>query len=104
MKKFLKIVLSLLCGGVSLFFKKKPIKETPIKNILVFRTGGIGDILRIFPAIESLHANFPVASISILAFPYIKETFELFPKKNIIKEIIDYEPQGIHKKPFKRLS
>ncbi|MEP9411391.1 MAG: glycosyltransferase family 9 protein [Candidatus Brocadia sp.] len=104
MKKILKRLLSLFCGAVSLCSGKKPIKKNLVKNILVFRTGGIGDIVRIFPAMESLHANFPLASISVLAFPYVKKTFELFPERSVIQEIIDYDPEGMHNNLLKRLS
>lgn len=105
MRNILKTLLSLICKGILVFYKKYPTIETAsIKNILVVQTGGIGDVLRIFPAIKSIYDNFPMASVSVLVFPRAKEAFQLFPEKDGIREIIDYDPEGIHKGLFKRIS
>lgn len=60
--------------------------------------------MRIFPAIKSIYDDFPGASISVLVFPRAKEVFQLFPEKEGIREIIDYDPEGLHKGFFKRIA
>ncbi|MCF6158415.1 MAG: glycosyltransferase family 9 protein [wastewater metagenome] len=105
MRNIIKIIVSLLLKCMLVFHKEKPtIRASFIKNILVVQTGGIGDILRIFPALETLFENFPEASISILAFPHATKAFQLFPRKQHISEIIRYDPEGIHKSFMKRIA
>ncbi len=58
----------------------------------------------VLPAIEALHANFPNATISLLASPGAQGVLLLFPLKDILAEIIDYDPKGKHKSFFKKLS
>ena len=66
------------------------------KNILVFRTDRIGDLLVTCPSIKTIKEFFPDSELSIVAsknnFSYAK-TFDffdevyLFPEKNILKKI-----------------
>lgn len=105
MRNIIKRILSFLFKCMLVLYKdKSTIEASFIKNILVVQTGGIGDILRIFPTMEALFDNFPKASISVLAFPSTREIFQLFPRKQHILEIISYEPEGIHKSFMKRIS
>jgi ADP-heptose:LPS heptosyltransferase len=87
----------------SFFNKNKPIDKAKIKKILIFESGGIGDLLRIFPAVSALRANFHNASISILVRPHAKEALELFEEKDIIDEVINYEHDRMHKSFLKKL-
>ena len=63
----------------------------------------IGDFIQILPAIECLGANFPAASISILLSSKIKGVLCLFPKRNIISEIIETDFEGKHKSFLRKL-
>ena len=66
------------------------------KNILVFRTDRIGDLLITCPSIKTIKQNFPESELSIITsernYTYAK-TFDfidnvyLFPKKNILEKI-----------------
>ncbi len=103
-KGIIKRVAFFIIEKLAPFFNKnKPIDKAKIKKILVFESGGIGDLLRIFPAISALHANFPNASISILVRPHAKEALALFEEKDIIDEVINYEHDRMHKSFFKKL-
>jgi ADP-heptose:LPS heptosyltransferase len=88
------------------FVKEKPLPENrnEIQKILVFEGGGIGDLLRIFPAIEAIHDNFPHASISLLSSPHSQGILYLFPKREFLSEIIDYDIRGKHKSFLKKLA
>ena len=83
----------------SLFWKEANgiLDKGEVKRILVFEGGGIGDLLRVFPAISVLHDEFPQAAISVLASPSAQGVLELFPDKTIISEIFDYDIYGSHK-------
>jgi len=81
---------------------KKSITHSKIRKILVAEGGGIGDLIRVLPAIECLKDNFPAASISVLASPEAKEILSLFSKKDIVSEVIDYDLKGKHKGFFKK--
>ncbi|MCF6153670.1 MAG: glycosyltransferase family 9 protein [Candidatus Brocadia sp.] len=80
----------------------KPIAHSQIRKILVAEGGGIGDLIRVFPAIECLKNNFPAASISVLASPEAKEILSLFSKNDIISEVIDYDLKSRHKGFFRK--
>lgn len=81
---------------------KKSLAHSEMRKILVAEGGGIGDLIRVFPAIECLKDNFPAASISVLASPEAKEILSLFSKKNIISEVIDYDLKGRHRGFFRK--
>lgn len=83
--------------------KNTPVDKRKVKKILVIESGGIGDILRVFPAIDSLQTNFPEAEISILTSPSAKGVLSLLPKKNILSDIIDYDLKGMHRGFLKKL-
>ena len=82
---------------------EKPLPKKEIKKILVFQIGGIGDVLRIFPAIRALSNEFPRATISTLT-EFDNELFDLFPYPNIIFKKYRYDPKGKHKSIFKKLT
>ena len=44
----------------------KPVDKNAIRNVLIFQTGGIGDVLRIFPVVEAISKEMPAAAISTL--------------------------------------
>ncbi len=75
----------------------KPVAHAEVRKILVAEGGGIGDLIRVFPAIECLQDNFPGASLSVLASPEAKEVLSLFSKKDIISEVLDYDLKGMHR-------
>lgn len=84
--------------------KSKTINPPEIKRILAIGGGGgIGDLLLALPALESLNYNFPHAKISLLASNICSEALLLFPNKNIISDVIEYDPKGRHKGFFKKL-
>lgn len=93
-KPLLRILylLGMLCRNL---FKKQFQKEK-VKQILVFQLGGIGDVLRIFPAIIAIRNNFPQATISILT-EFGDELFDLFPYPRVISKKYCYDPRGKHK-------
>src|SRR4030042_2106472 len=65
----------------------KEISRSEIKKILVFQTGGIGDVLRVFPLIESLRSEFPNAKIATLT-EYPPDIFKLMENRQYIDESI----------------
>lgn len=67
----------------------------PPRRILVFQAGGIGDLLRIFPLLESLHAAYPQAELFTLS-PFSTSVFELLPNPGIITRSLGYHPTGEH--------
>lgn len=75
----------------------KPIVHSKMRKILVAEGGGIGDLIRVLPAIECLKDNFPAASISVLASPEANEILSLFSKKDIVSEVIDYDLKSRHR-------
>ena len=84
--------------------KNKPLDQSGIKKILASGGGGgIGDLLRALPAVESLHANFPEASISLLASPESRDIVPLTSASETISEIINYDPKNAHRSFFKKL-
>ncbi|NUO07483.1 MAG: glycosyltransferase family 9 protein [Candidatus Brocadia sp.] len=93
-KPLLRIVYLLGIPCRHLF--KKQFQKEKIQQILVFQLGGIGDVLRIFPAIIALRNNFPHATISTLT-EFGDELFDLFPYPHAISEKYCYDPRGKHK-------
>ncbi len=67
----------------------KEFYRSEIKRILVFQTGGIGDILRIFPLIEILCSEFPYVKITTLT-EYPPDIFKLMKDRNCIDESIRF--------------
>jgi len=94
-----------LCKNI---FNKKFDKK--IKNVLVFQTGGIGDVIRIFPIIESLKKGFPDVKVSVFT-EFDKGFFKAMGISNIIDEFYIFDPNfgylkkisliyKLHKKDF----
>lgn len=99
MKKIIKIpILKLLCfiGSLIAPFFERPLQKERISKILVFQGGGIGDVIRIFPAIQSLHNAIPNASFVILT-QFGHNLFCLFTSPEIISEHVIYDLSGSHK-------
>ena len=66
-----------------------------IRNILVLRTDGIGDVLNSTPAISALRKTYPDAHITAVVKPY---GAEMLSQNSDVDEIIIYDPQSQHKK------
>ncbi len=81
----------------------KSVAHAKMRKILVAEGGGIGDLIRVLPAIECLKDNFPAASISVLASPEAKGILSLFSKKDIVSEVIDYDLKSRHRGFLKKL-
>jgi len=64
-----------------------------IENILVRGTNWIGDVIMTLPAIASVRNTFPYAEISVLAKPWVAETYRICPD---VDEVVIYEDPGIH--------
>lgn len=103
--KVLKEMVFFVLGLPGSFRSKKniPVDKRNVKKILIIESGGIGDLLRVFPAIECLLANFQEAEISILVSPSAKGILSLFSPKEILSDIIDYDLKVVHKSFFKKL-
>lgn len=74
-----------------------PLDKGKVKKVLVIAGGGIGDLMGVLPAIESLRKNFPHASITLLAAPSSCGLLVLYPSRGIIDELISYEPRARHR-------
>lgn len=60
-------------------------------RILLFQAGGIGDILRIFPLLESLHAAFPGAALFTLS-PFHTSVYALLREPGMLAGSLPYNP------------
>lgn len=101
-----EFVFSVLGSIATRLQKDSPLTEdnkSRIKKILVAEGGGMGDVLRIFPAMEALHANFPGASLSLFISPSSRDIISLFPERECITELVDYDQKGRHKSFFKKI-
>jgi len=87
----------LACTGffLSPLFKKK-IDHKHISKILIFQGGGIGDVIRLFPAIQLTCLAFPKASIKILSSTP-NELLSLLPNYSSINRLIIYDLPSKHK-------
>jgi ADP-heptose:LPS heptosyltransferase len=105
LRRTIKGFIFFVFDGLSpLFIKEKTIHKDAVENILVAGCGGIGDLFRLFPALEALHENFPSAAISVLLYPGIRDALSLFEGQNLISEIIEYDPSGRQRSFLKKLS
>jgi lipopolysaccharide heptosyltransferase II len=103
-KKIIKtMIFSLLERLAPILERNRPLDKEKIHKILVAEGGGIGDLMRVLPAIECLRANLPTAAISLLASPGAKGILCLFPKREIIADVIDYDLQQRHNSFLKKL-
>lgn len=73
-----------------LLFSNKKILQA--KNILIFRTGSVGDSICALPAINSICKNFPTAKIDLLTNTGAENLVSLgaLIDKSIVSEIINY--------------
>jgi len=71
---------------------KKLVPER-VENILVRGTNWIGDVIMTLPAIAAVRKTFPHAKISVLAKPWVAETYRICPE---VDEIIIYQDPGVH--------
>lgn len=85
----------LACLGRRLHFTR-PLVPSRIQKILVIQTGGIGDCLLLFPAIQALHEAFPLASITMVTeqWPLVAP---LFPLNHVVTESVLLDFQGRHR-------
>ena len=72
-----------------------PLLKDP-RRILVFQAGGIGDLFRIFPLLESVRAAFPNAELYTLS-PFHTSVFALLQDPQIITQSIPYYPTSDHR-------
>ena len=75
---------------------KHPLVPADIHNILIMQTGGLGDCLMLFPAIQALHDAFPLAAITLLTeqWPLVAP---LFPLNQVIARSIVLDFQQRHR-------
>jgi len=64
-----------------------------VGNILIRGTNWIGDVIMTLPAIASVRKTFPHAKISVLAKPWVAETYRICPE---VDEVIIYQDPGVH--------
>ena len=69
---------------------------TPAK-ILIRSTNWVGDAIMTTPAVRTIRANFPQATISILAYPWVADVFAASPH---VDEVILYHKKGRHQGLF----
>jgi len=67
-----------------------------VRRILVFQGGGIGDVIRVFPALRALHQALPGTSITSLT-QYGANLFRLFPRPEAVTDHVVYDLQGAHR-------
>ncbi len=98
--KLIKIIFELISKNVLPFLYSKKLinnigKKEGIKNILIIEGGGIGDLLRTFPAIETIMDNFPKALFTLLISPRTVDLLSFFPRKQPSFEVMYYAPSSI---------
>lgn len=105
LKKNIKEVLFFFFDLAGFFLSKEtPIDKRAIKKILLVEGGGIGDLLMIFPVIASLKDNFPGAAIDLLAAPGSQGILALFPEREVLSQVIDYDIKGKQKSFSKKMA
>ena len=60
----------------------KPLDKSNINKILIRATNWVGDAVMTLPALEAVRENFPSASITVLARPWVAPVFENHPAVN----------------------
>ncbi|MBW2649289.1 MAG: glycosyltransferase family 9 protein [Deltaproteobacteria bacterium] len=73
--------------------KSKKLVPEKIENILIRGTNWIGDVIMTLPAISAVRKTFPHAKISLLAKPWVAETYRICPE---VDEVIIYQDLGVH--------
>ena len=61
---------------------KASIDKTRIRRILIRSTNWVGDVVMTLPALEAVRANFPAATLSVLARPWVMPLLENHPAVN----------------------
>lgn len=74
-----------------------PLKDAAVRRILVVECGGIGDVLRVFPAIEHLNGMFPEASLFLLVAPTARDTLRLLRRQDIIAGVMEFDIRSRHR-------
>lgn len=69
------------------------IDKAGVKKILVINLAFIGDVIVSFPSLQVLQREFPGASIDLLVTP---GTADIAAANPYVKEIIQYDKQGVH--------
>jgi heptosyltransferase-2 len=67
-----------------------------IRRVLVRSTNWVGDALMTEPALDALSKNFPAASLTVLARPWVAAVFRHHPAVN---ELLEYDPAGPDRGP-----
>jgi len=90
------MIRKIICflGKIFFIFKERKIRCKP-KNILVIRSGAIGDVLMITPFLKAIRKKFPRAKINYLVGEWSKSILE--DNKNINK-IIPFDDNIVYKK------
>ena len=63
-------------------------------KILVRATNWVGDAILAMPALRAVREKFPVASIGVVARPYVAE---IYRDQDVCDELIEYDPKGAHR-------
>lgn len=63
------------------------------RTILIRSTNWVGDAIMTTPAVRTIRANFPEATISILAYPWVADIFAASPH---VDEVLLYHKKGRH--------
>jgi lipopolysaccharide heptosyltransferase II len=79
-------------------------KPEQIRRILVLLGGGVGDVLRGFPAMQALRKAFPTAAITVLVTEPHQEVLEFFPDRRAISERIFLDLKGEHHSLISKLA
>jgi heptosyltransferase-2 len=66
---------------------QEPIIKPKIKRILIRATNWVGDAVMTIPALEAVKENFPKASLTVLARPWVIPVFETHPA---VDQVIPY--------------
>lgn len=71
----------------------KRLTEYQPRTILIRSTNWVGDAIMTTPAVRTIRANFPEATISILAYPWVADIFAASPH---VDEVLLYDKKGRH--------
>src|SRR5215471_13010615 len=80
-------------GWISRRHRTSYFDKNRVAKILVIALGGIGDVIRLFPAMEALRLNFPTAALTLLTSTP-PDVFNLLPAVNEFPEVICTETAG----------
>lgn len=85
-------VRNLLLRGVNRLLFRPARSGSPVRSILIFRTGSLGDGICALPAIDVIRRNFPGASLDILTNAGRDSYVSLagIIRQDVAREVIDY--------------